>query len=308
MTKYDYKNWEPGKGLEASQATVFNEGNQFKFQPASEDQIKQTYEKENVDPKTIRYAFLEDKMISYVQARIRDKTKEIHLSFPWAISGTPVEVQDTLFDDMLSYVQEHQKYSTYKIRVNAMAKPEENLTFLKKRGFAEKNVWKVLFLSHSSVAKVTYDEKFTSRVGTEEDIPLLVNLIKEDGRYSAQFSEDEQIIKYFKESVLVTGHLILVFVKDDLVGATAPLIVKPSENEEERVILRFSAFKDAKTQDAFVPLVIEVSKECIDSSYGNDKPLVMYTDSMDSPKELQTFLNQFTPVKTEILMYYYYKK
>ncbi|MHA1945596.1 MAG: hypothetical protein ACXAC6_03125 [Candidatus Hodarchaeales archaeon] len=306
MDKYEYMFWEPGKGFEVKQAEVFNEGNQFKFQPASEDQIKQTFEKEKVDPKTIRYAFLADKMVSYVQARIRDKSKEIHLSFPWAIPGTPVEVQDTLFDEMLSYVREHQKYSTYKIRVNAIAKPEENLAFLKKRGFVEKNVWKVLFLSHNTVSKASYDEKFTARVGTEEDIPLMINLIKEDGRYSEQFSEDELIIKYFKESVLATGHLILVFVKDDLLGATAPLIVKPSENEEERVILRFSAFKDAKTQEAFIPLVIEISKECIESGYGNDKPLVMYTDSMDSPREHQIFLEQFTPTKTEILMYYYY--
>ena len=308
MDKYEYMFWEPGKGFEVKQAEVFNEGNQFKFQPASEDQIKQTFEKEKVDPKTIRYAFLADKMVSYVQARIRDQSKEIHLSFPWAIPGTPVEVQDTLFDEMLSYVREHQKYSTYKIRVNAMAKPEENLAFLKKRGFVEKNVWKVLFLSHNTVSKANYDEKFTARVGTEEDIPLMINLIKEDGRYSEQFSEDEQIIKYFKESVLATGHLILVFVKDDLLGATAPLIVKPSENEEERVILRFSSFKDAKTQEAFIPLVIEISKECIESGYGNDKPLVIYTDSMDSPREHQIFLEQFSPTKTEILMYYYYKE
>ncbi len=308
MVKYEYKNWEPGKGLEASQAAVFNESNQFKFQPASEDQIKQTFEKENVDPNTIRYAFLENKMISYIQARIREKSFEIHLSFPWAMPGTPVEVQDTLFDEMLSYVKKHQKYSTYKIRVNAMAKPEENLAFLKKRGFVEKNVWKVLFLSHNTVSKASYDEKFTARVGTEGYIPLMINLIKEDGRYSEQFSEDEQIIKYFNERVLATGHLILVFIEDDLVAAAAPLIFKPPENEEERMIIRFSAFKDAKTQEAFIPLVIEISKECLESGYGNDKPLVMYTDSMDSPHEHQIFLEQLTPTKTEILMYYYYKE
>ncbi len=87
-----------------------------------------------------------------------------------------------------------------------------------------------------------------------------------------------------------------------------PLIFKPSENEEERVIQRFTAFKDAKTQEAFIPLVVEISKECIESGYGNDKPLVMYTDSMDTPREQQIFLEQFTPLKTDILMYYYYKK
>ena len=308
MANFEYKFWELGKGFEKDQATVFNEANQFKFQPASEEQIQKTYEGEKVDPKTIRYAFLGDKMKAYIQARIRRKSKEVHLSIPWALPDTPIEVQDKLFDEMLSYIQNHPEYSTFKVRVNVMAKPVENLDFLKKRGFVEKNIWKILFLSFKTLAKAQYDEGLTARVGTEDDIPLLVNLIKEDGRYSPQFPEDEQIIKYFKESVLQTGHLILVFRDDDLIGASAPLIIKPSEEQEERVILRFTAFKDIKNQEAFIPLIIEVSKECIASDYGKGIPLVMYTDNMDTPRELQDFLSQFTPMKTEILMYYYYKE
>ncbi|MFX0184957.1 MAG: hypothetical protein ACFE95_17885 [Candidatus Hodarchaeota archaeon] len=92
MVDYKFMNWQPNEGLEELQAEVFNEANLFKFQPANADQIRKQYEEENIDPKTIKYAFLEDKMIGYIQARIREKSKEVHFSFPWVLPDTPVEV------------------------------------------------------------------------------------------------------------------------------------------------------------------------------------------------------------------------
>ncbi|MHA2224555.1 MAG: hypothetical protein ACXAC8_05095 [Candidatus Hodarchaeales archaeon] len=306
MVDYIYKYWEPNQGFEELQAEVFNEGNSYKFQPANADQIKNQYEKENIDPKTVRYAFSGEKMVSYVQARIKEKSKEVHFSFPWAVPDTPTDVQDKLFDEMLTYIQKQENLSDSKIRVNAYAKPEENLEFLRKRGFVEKNAWKNLLLPLSDVSRAKYDEKFSSRIGTEEDIDSLITLIKEDGRYVSQFENDEAISKYLKESVLATGHLVLIYENDILAAASAPLIFKPPQEDEKRIILRFTAFKNVKNQETFIPMIVEVAKECLSSDYGKNKPLLVYTDNMDSPPQQITFLEQFDPIKSEEFMYYYY--
>ena len=304
MTEFQYKNWEVDKGLEDLQAEVFNEANQYKFAPASGDQIRQEYEQEKIDPNTIRYAFKGEKMIAYVKGRVREKAQEVHLSFPWAIEGTPVEVQDKLFGGLLEFLKE--KYPSYTLRVNVMANPKENLEFLDKYGFVEKNVWKMLYISQKSLAESPYEGTYTTRVGREMDIDDLIKLIHEDGRYSAQFPKDEDIMSYFKEKVLETGHLILISEGDELIAASAPLVFAPTPEDEERIIQRFSAYKYVKEQKGSIPLLIEMAKECITTGYGRDKPFLVYTDNMDSPSDQREFLNQLTPEKSEILMYYYY--
>ncbi|NHJ02674.1 MAG: hypothetical protein EAX86_11090 [Candidatus Heimdallarchaeota archaeon] len=306
MTEYIYKNWEPNKGFENLQADVFNEANQFKFAPANGDQIKQEYEQEKVDPQTIQYAFHGDKMIAYVKGRMRKKSKEVHISFPWAVQGTPVEVQDKLFADMILYLQ--RQYPSYQLRVNAMAKPEENLDFLKKRGFVERNLWKAVYLSVQSLVEASYKIPYTSRLGSEYDIDALIKLFKADGRYSAQFPTDEDIVKYFRDNVFTTGHLILLYENDKLIAASAPLVTSSSPEEEESIIQRFTAYKFLKEQKGSIPLLIELAKECLVTGYGANKPFLTYIDDMDSPRDLREFIGKITPLKSKVLMYYYYLK
>lgn len=307
--EYTYKFWEPDKGFEEAQAVVYDKANQGKFQPANVEQIKKQYSKdEDLDPKTIRYAFRDDQMVGYIQARIRKNSQEVHLSFPWALPETPVDVQDKLFNEMIDYIQNTEDYASYKIRVNAFANSEENLEFLKKRGFVEKNAWKTLLIPLQAIAKANYNEQYTTKIGSKDDLPLVANLIKEDGRYTAQFPDDESIQKYLTESVLATGHLVLVYEGDELITTGAPLIFKPPQEDEERIILRFSAFKDPKNQEPLIPLMIEVAKECLKTNYGQDKPFLAYVDDMDSPQAHRDFLGQFSPIKSDIFMYYFYLK
>ncbi|MHA1969090.1 MAG: hypothetical protein ACW964_14985 [Candidatus Hodarchaeales archaeon] len=49
-----------------------------------------------------------------------------------------------------------------------------------------------------------------------------MNLLKADGRFSGQFSSDEDIENYFKDRVFKDGHAILIFKDDQLVMASAP--------------------------------------------------------------------------------------
>jgi len=98
--------------------------------------------------------------------------------------GTILIFQLSLFDEMIEYIQNHKEYSSYRIRVNAFAEPKDNLDFLKKRGFIEKNVWKTIFLPLAPLAEAQYESKLMSKIGTKEEIPSIVDLIKKDGRWT----------------------------------------------------------------------------------------------------------------------------
>ena len=100
--------------------------------------------------------------------------------------------------------------------------------------------------------------------------------------------------------------MVLILENDVLTAAGAPVVFKPPQEDEERIILRFAAFKDSKKQEQFIPLFVEAAKECLNSGYGENKPILVYTDNMDTSKEEKAFLKQFTPIKSDILMYYYY--
>ena len=72
------------------------------------------------------------------------------------------------------------------------------------------------------------------------------------------------------------------------------------------LMITASRFKDIKNQEPFIPLFVELAKECVNSGYGENKPILVYTDNMDTPLEEQKFLKQFTPEKLDVLMYYCY--
>ncbi len=76
---------------------------------------------------------------------------------------------------------------------------------------------------------------------------------------------------------------------------------------EDRLIMDFAVFDDIKNQEPFVPLFVELAKACFNSGYGKNKPILVYTDNMDTSVEEQEFLQQFTPIQTKTLMHYCYK-
>ena len=51
------------------------------------------------------------------------------------------------------------------------------------------NTWKELLLPLNEVANAEYNTKYTSRMGTEQDIPELISLIKDDGSYVRKLTQ-----------------------------------------------------------------------------------------------------------------------
>ena len=97
-----YHFWEKGKGYEEHQAEIYNKNNPGP-NPVTAKDIIDRYERENIDPKTVMYAFAADgKMLAYIQARDYPEPKQTHIGYPWRVNDCPGEVQDKLFDDMLA--------------------------------------------------------------------------------------------------------------------------------------------------------------------------------------------------------------
>ncbi|MHA2053071.1 MAG: hypothetical protein ACW99F_05665, partial [Candidatus Hodarchaeales archaeon] len=88
-----YKYWEKDAGFEEIQAKVYNENNPDNTNPATAKDIVERFARENIDPKTVRYAFTgDDKPLAYIQARDYPEVKETHLGYPWALPDCPETV------------------------------------------------------------------------------------------------------------------------------------------------------------------------------------------------------------------------
>ncbi|MFW9777601.1 MAG: hypothetical protein ACFFE8_02025 [Candidatus Heimdallarchaeota archaeon] len=295
MTKFQY--WEPEKGLEEIQANIYNTNNPEQ-QPATAKQIRERFEGEkNFDPKTVRYAFSDDgKPLAYIQARDYDQVKETHLGYPWALDGCPADVQHRLFDETLEYLKQREIAKKYAIRMNAGIEQKNVLSFFKEKGLQEVSKNYRYNVDLTKLSEQVNDTRFTVRKGTKEDIGLLVDLIKADGRYSDQLSSDAEIEKYFSERVIPADHAILVFDGETLVQATAPLLFTQPGDDEERLILRFHGRRPETAPSAWKPLLIGVAQECLETNYGTDKPLSVYHGSTDPSEELD-FTLSLSPAK-----------
>jgi hypothetical protein len=293
--KVNYQYWEQNKGFEEKQAKIYNEHNPGP-QPATEQQIIERYKREEIDPKTVRYAFSkEGKLLAYIQARDYTEIKETHLGYPWAISSCPEEVQDKLFDEMLDYIKQREQANEYKIRMNASIQQSRVVDFFKKKNLSVKLETYRFNLDIKKISHSKYsDSEYTTRLATNDDLDLLVNLLKADGRFTGQFSSDDDIVNYFKDRVLKDGHAILVFKNEKLVMASAPLIFKlPNDEERESLIMRFHSFLKGN-EKAFEPLLIGLAKECVDTNYGIDKPFAIFAAGDD---EFISVIEKYNPEK-----------
>ena len=105
MSKIVYKKYQ--EGFEKYQAQIYNSvAKKYNGQIVTEERIKKRLQdhKPTQDKEGITFAFENDKPISYIQYREYTQGK-VRIGFPWAIDGTPLEVQDKLFYDLLNYLK-----------------------------------------------------------------------------------------------------------------------------------------------------------------------------------------------------------
>lgn len=131
MEGIEFKNYTPDAGLEEIQAVIFNKANN---RSVTAQEIKERFEREKIDPKTVIYAFNNNnEPIAYVQARDYPRFGEVHLGYPWMMQNGNIEIQKRMFSDLLSYLK--QRPSDLKIRTSIPNDPEFH-KFVISQGFS----------------------------------------------------------------------------------------------------------------------------------------------------------------------------
>ncbi|MHA1974995.1 MAG: hypothetical protein ACTSW1_18540 [Candidatus Hodarchaeales archaeon] len=277
----NYKYWQAGKGYEKEQAGIYKNNNpNIGFEVKATD-IVSRYEREKIDPKTVRYAFDDQgKMIAYIQARDYPQPKETHIGYPWALKGCPESVQHKLFDEMLEYLKTRK--GGYPVRINVGASNEKVLSFIKNKNLELISESYRFYLDIKKIAKKrSPDNGYSTRKGNKNYLDKLVDLLKADGRFSGQFSSEEDYKDYFVNRVFPDGRVILVFKGEKLVSAGAPLVYKLPTEKTETIILRFHSYLPGE-EVSFENLLIAIAKDCVKDNYGLDKKMSLFPQANEN--------------------------
>lgn len=297
LMKVQYTFYKPEKGLEEIQATIYNEALRKYGEGiiVTAEQIKQRYDSEKPDPKGIRYALKDDDTpLAYIQTRVTegDDEKRTYIGYPWAINECPLEVQEKLFEEMLEYIKTRDANSKI---VMGLLKDSwiDVIEFVKSKRFVLIDENPQYSIDVSKVNNVE-QTKYFSRKATEDDLDIMVDLIKSDSIANKFFPSEEAISGYFKDRVLPDGHTILVFCEDQLVSSGAPL----KGFSQDGVILRFSSLRP-KFEDAWNILILEISKHMRELSW--QEPFYISTRGSE---EREDFIKSLGGIKDHILLLY----
>ena len=266
--KVKYTVWEPDKGLEDIQAKIFSHASGI---PERAEVIRQR----NLQraPEMTRYALTEDgKPLAYVTAR--DSSSEegrTYIGYPWKMPDCPEEVQSKIFDEHLAYLEKRE--ATKEIGTTIITRSalrEQQAEFFSKRGFEEDEriFTYILPLDVEETSERKVSEKaaaLKSKAASEKDIDDLVEIFMAEDGLRNQVADEAAAKSYFTDRVLPTGHAVLLYDGDKVVGATAPLRFEPDGNrvrgDEARIIMRFTAIRPGY-EYAWTRLLVEMAKEC----------------------------------------------
>lgn len=276
--KIIYRHWEPEQGLEDIQAQIYTEASGL---PVRADQIRAR--NMSRDPKMTRYALTEEgKPLAYITSR--DSSSEpgrTYIGYPWTLLGAPDEVQSKLFDDLYAFLKKRKETKELATTVVYTAKiADKQLAFWEKKGFVEdERLYRyVLDFDVKELRQWKLDPKLkalTSKDATTKDLKHLYEISKADPTLAGEFQTEEARESYFKGRVLKDGHAVLLFDKDQVVAASAPLRIEPDQlfliGKEPRVIMRFTAIRPGY-QFVWKRLVYEIAAKVEAAGWG-DIPL-----------------------------------
>ena len=285
----NYRIYEPNKGLEEFQAMIFNQANN---RNVTAKEIQERFEKENIDPKTVRYAFSNDnKPLAYVQARDYQAFGETHIGYPWAMPECPPEVKNKLYDDLLAYVKT--RNTGLKLKMNVQP---DRIDFATKRGFKEerKNIrYKIEFDLLKKYNKSS-ESKYTLRKATENDLEAIKNGYLDLYKITNP-TESERIAKYTKER-FNEKHLVVAIHENTVIGASAPFIKgeAPTPENEAYLIPRF--FYTKLGQEDVIPLLFKKSMDLsMEANWDKNSILITFSDeNSDEIKNLDKISSEKT--------------
>ncbi|MFX0181836.1 MAG: hypothetical protein ACFE95_02040 [Candidatus Hodarchaeota archaeon] len=290
-----YRYYEKDQGLEEIQAKIFNfnmKALKTTDQWASAKEIKKRYETEKPDPKQIRFALAEDgKPLAYIQSRFTEDNK-VSIGYPWGMPECPANVQETLFDELFSYIKRRKpKEINYWLNYRWL----DQIIFFKKKGFVRKIEGIRYEFEIEKTSKIELDDpNFTSRLATEEDLDILIEISLLDKEMASAGLTKNWLGKYFTEKVLPDGKCVVVFDQEDqIVSASAPL-KQHDQIEGDYIILRFAATRPGY-EAAWPVLITQITKTCVEVGWTDSGPLTVFSGS-DSERLLDV-LKKLNPKK-----------
>jgi hypothetical protein len=278
--KVVYRHWEPEQGLEEIQAKIYSKVSGL---PARADQIRAR--NLSRDPKMTRYALTEaGEPLAYITSR--DSSSErgrVYIGYPWTMPGAPTEVQETLFDELFGFLKKRKNTEEIATTVVFTAKiADKQLAYWREKGFVEdERLYRYqLDFDFNEISKWKLSKElmaYTSRGATTKDLKYLYEVSQVDPSLANEFETEEARENYFKGRVLKDGHAVLLFDKDKVIAASAPLRIEPDQlfllGDEPRVLMRFTAIRPGY-EHVWKRLVFELAKEVKKAGW-TDTPLRM---------------------------------
>ena len=221
----NYKFYEPGENWEEIQAQIYNNVLERMpytvFHPVNVDDIKKRIQFENKLPESIRYAIDEEgNPLAYIQITVEEK--RVWIGYPWALENCPSLVQETLYADMLGYIKAN--YPEKQVVMGYISKSwAQPMEFARNHGYQPCHEVFFYGLELEKVPKPIKDLDYTSRLATEADLPLLLEISEVDPNLRSAFSDMTQFESYFIKRVIPTGNVVMIFHNGQIVAASAPL-------------------------------------------------------------------------------------
>jgi hypothetical protein len=266
--KVVYKQWKDGEGLEDIQAEIYTGASGL---PAQGWQIKARNMQRG--PDLTRYALTEDgKPLAYVTSNTDlDRKGRALIGYPWSLDDCPEDAKKKIFDEQLAYLEKKEDIEEIITGVVLNSKiKDKQIEWFQERGFVEEEKY-YRYVEDIDVEKATAVKvkgkatKLASRVATEKDIDILIEVCLADENVREAFADEDGFRSYFKDRVFAVQPPVMLFDGDTIVAATAPLRVEANDSsvlgEGERIIMRFQAFRDGYDY-AWDRLLVELAKHC----------------------------------------------
>ena len=274
----EYKNWESGKGLEEVQAKIYTEVSGL---PARAEDIGPRNDQRGSD--MTKYALTkEGEPLAYITSwQSNSEPGSYGIGYPWSLPNCPKDVKIKMFKEQLNYLKSKKDLKRIRTAVVVASKTaKDQIRFFEENGFVEDESV-VRFnkdFDVKSLSKITVNTKAATlkvRIATNDDVDILIDLVKSDKQLGNYFPTREAAKGYFEGRVLKDGHAVILFDKDIAVAASALLKMDPDNfivrADSERIIPRFVAIRPSYRY-AYDRLLAELAKEALVAKW-QDVPL-----------------------------------
>lgn len=223
MESIIYKKYEENKGFEEYQAQIYNAvAKKYNAKTVTAEEIKKRlYEHAPTQDKNgITFAFDSTmKPLAYIQYReYPNEGDKVKIGFPWATDGTPVEVQDKLFYDLLNYLKEKFPVkSEFYLGFVDNVFTDIHASILNRYKFSV-DFWLAFYaIEQNNLSEIKIPSNYSSKVAFSDDLQTLIDISLTDDSVSGMGAED---LRYFLKTNVFTSKnadkiFCLILLKDN---------------------------------------------------------------------------------------------